>query len=138
MAIEAAFLGTLGKDAELKTSKGGKAYLRLNVRIGDGQTAQWVAVTTFDEDATAMPGGFIKGAAVYVEGKLTLDRWTATSGEKRAGLSVLSRHCRLAAIGRNKTKPRRPIAATSPSNTAAPTGAGAHADFNDELPGWTP
>ena len=112
MAIEAAFLGTLGKDADRKTSQNGKAYLRLNVRIGDGATAQWVAVTTFDEDATAMPGGFIKGAAVYVEGKLTLDRWTATSGEQRSGLSVLSRHCRLSGIGRNKTKPR-PAAATS-------------------------
>jgi single-stranded DNA-binding protein len=138
MAIEAAFLGTLGKDAERKTSQNGKAYLRLNVRVGDGQTAQWVAVTTFDEDAVAIPGGFSKGAAVYIEGKLTLDHWTAADGEKRAGLSVLSRHCRLAAIGRNKTKPRRPIAATSPGNTAAPAGAGAHADFNDEIPGWAP
>ena len=108
------------------------------------QAAQWVAVTTFDEEAIAMPGGFIKGAAVYVEGKLTLDRWTATDGEKRAGLSVLSWHCRLAAIGRNKPKPRRSAAATSsaaapsPSSTAAPAGTQPHIDFNDEIPGWTP
>ncbi len=123
MAIEAAFLGTLCKDAERKTSQGGKAYLRLNVRVGDGATVQWIAVTTFDEEAIAMPGGFSKGAAVYVEGKLTLDRWTATDGEKRAGLSVLSRHCRLAAIGRNRPKKK----ATAPL-----------AHNSTALSGWTP
>jgi hypothetical protein len=39
--IEAAFFGALGRDGELKTSKNGKPYLRLNIRVGDGDTAQW-------------------------------------------------------------------------------------------------
>jgi len=34
-AIEAAFIGALGRDAETKTSQNGKRYLRLNVRVGE-------------------------------------------------------------------------------------------------------
>jgi hypothetical protein len=48
--IEVAFFGSLGRDAEAKTSKAGKAYLRLNVRVGDA--AQWISVTAFDAKAT--------------------------------------------------------------------------------------
>ena len=143
MGIEAALHAILGKNAEPKTSQNGKAYLRLNVRVGDGATAQWVAVTTFDEEAIAMSAAFIKGAAVYVEGKLTLDRWTTAEGVQRAGLSLLSRYCRLSAIGRHKTKPRRSTAsstaaASPPSSAEAPAGTQPQIDFNDELPGWTP
>jgi hypothetical protein len=38
--IEAAFFGSLGRDAEAKTSKNGKPYLRMNVSVGDGDAAQ--------------------------------------------------------------------------------------------------
>jgi hypothetical protein len=37
MAIESAFLGTLGGDAESKISKASKPYVRLNVRAGDAR-----------------------------------------------------------------------------------------------------
>jgi single-stranded DNA-binding protein len=138
MAIEAALFGTLTRDAETKTSHAGKPYLRITgMRVGDTDKAQWVSIVAFDQDAIASAGKFVKGARVYVEGRLTLDKWKATDGGDRSGLSVLSFHCRLAQIGRNKTKPRRPIA-TSPSTIAAPARAGAHADFKDEIPGWTP
>jgi hypothetical protein len=37
--IECAFFGVLGRDGEAKTSKAGKPYLRLNMRVGDGESA---------------------------------------------------------------------------------------------------
>jgi hypothetical protein len=43
--IESAFLGTITKDPELKTSNAGKAYMRLNVHVGDGDQAQFVDAT---------------------------------------------------------------------------------------------
>jgi hypothetical protein len=49
--IEPAFLGSLDRDAEVRTGKTGKAYLRLNVRVGDGDAAQWVSVLAFDAKA---------------------------------------------------------------------------------------
>src|SRR6202011_400505 len=36
----------LGRDPERKTSQNGRPYLRLNVRIGAGGGAQWVAVSS--------------------------------------------------------------------------------------------
>jgi hypothetical protein len=35
---------------------------------------------------------------------LKLDSWTGSDGKERHGLSVMSWHCRLAAIGRNRPK----------------------------------
>jgi single-stranded DNA-binding protein len=102
MTIEAAFFGTLCRDAESKTSKTGKPYLRLNVCVGDSEAAQWVSVMAFDKEAIAAADKFVKGARCYVEGKLSLDEWTGQDGAKRTGLSRSSWHCRLAQIGRNK------------------------------------
>ena len=103
--IEAAFFGTVGRDGEVKTSKSGKPYIRINVRVGDGDQAQWVNVTAFDPEAIKAADKLVKGARVYVEGRLSLDEWTESDGSKRHGLSCLSFHCRLAQIGRNR--PRR-------------------------------
>jgi single-stranded DNA-binding protein len=131
MSIHAALSGNLGRDGETKTSHTGKQYLRLNVRSGEGEAAQWVNVTAFDPAAIANADKFVKGAAVYVEGRLTLDQWTAQDGNKRAGLSCMSWHCRLSQIGRNK--PKRPRATTKQTNNqAAP--AQARGEFNDEIP----
>jgi single-stranded DNA-binding protein len=100
--IEAAMFGVLGKDAEAKTSGSGKNYLRLNLRVGDGPGAQWVNAMTFDPDAIAVVDKMVKGARVYIEGRLSLDEWTGQDGAKRRGLSLMSGHCRLAQIGRNR------------------------------------
>ncbi|HZR74556.1 single-stranded DNA-binding protein [Bradyrhizobium sp.] len=102
--IEAAFFGALSRNAESKTSQAGKRYLRMNVRIGDGDAVQWVNVTVFDPAAIEAADKLVKGARVYIEGRLSLDEWTAQDGAKRHGLSAASWHCRLSQIGRNKPK----------------------------------
>lgn len=140
MSIEAAFFGVLGRDAELKTSQAGKAYLRLNVRVGDGDSAQWVSVLSFDERALEVADKLVAGAKVYCEGRLTTDEWTGQDGEKRFGLSVMSWHTRLAQIGRQKARRERTEASVAAGQTyhshrSAPAGrlpvAG---DFNDDIP----
>ncbi|MHC2536012.1 single-stranded DNA-binding protein [Bradyrhizobium diazoefficiens] len=136
MSIECAFFGVLGRDAENKVSGSGKNYLRLNVRTGDGDAAQWLNVMCFDADAIAVVDKMVKGARVYVEGKLSLDEWTAQDGSKRHGLSAVSWHCHLSQIGRNK-QPRQDkptsgqIAASR--NMHAPLGSGT-AGLNDDIP----
>lgn len=135
MSIETAFFGVLGRDGESKVSGSGKSYVRLNVRVGDGDAGQWINVTTFDQAAIAATDKLVKGARVYVEGKLSLDEWTAQDGTKRHGLSVMSWHCRLSQIGRNKpAKQDKPtsgqVAATR--NMHAPLGDGTL--LNDDIP----
>lgn len=127
--IEAAFFGALGRDFESKTSKAGKPYLRLNVRVGDDRdNAQWVSVLAFDPRAIEQATKFIKGARVYVEGRLSCDEWTNAEGVKRFGLSAMSWHCRLSEIGRNKPK-RDSDAKPRPQSKSTLAN-----DFNDEIP----
>ena len=102
MGIECAFVGALARDAESKTSKSGKEYLRFTVRVGDGDDADWVTVTSFDDRALEFRAKFVKGARVYVEGKLSLNKRTDQSGVQKTGLSVMSFHSHLAEIGKNK------------------------------------
>lgn len=135
-AIECAFFGTLGRDAERNTSQAGKAYLRLSVRVGADDAAQWVSVLAFDERAIEVAEKLIKGARIYVEGRLSTNEWTGQDGEKRLGLSVMSWHCRLAQIGRNK--PKREREATVAGEYTSPRSARANrlpasTPFNDDI-----
>jgi single-strand DNA-binding protein len=148
MSIEAALFGVLGKDAESKTSAAGKSYLRLNIRTGDGDAAQWISTMCFDPEAIAVADKMVKGARVYIEGTLKLDEWTGQDGAKRHGISLMSWHCRLSQIGRNR--PRRPASEDRPKPAAtgraraaasdyAPIGAESrppkgHPAFDDDIP----
>jgi single-stranded DNA-binding protein len=96
------------------------------VACSEGETTIWVNAMVFDERAIAVADGFVKGAAVYLEGKLSLNEWTASDGTTRTGLSVLSWHCRLSQIGRAKAKSEKP--------KSAPQSAPAGAPFDDEIP----
>jgi single-stranded DNA-binding protein len=128
-AIEAAFFGALGRDAERKTSSSGKSYLRLNVRVGDGDAVQWINVTSFDANAIEAAEKLVKGARVYIEGRLSLDDWTAKDGSKRQSLSCMSWHTRLSKIGRNRREEKSDREAARPY---APVGRAA--PFDDDLP----
>jgi single-stranded DNA-binding protein len=141
--IEAAFFGALGRDAEAKTSTKGKSYLRFNVRVGEGEGAQWLNVTCFDTSAIEAVDKFTKGSAIYCEGRLSLDRWTGQDGDARSRLSVMSWHSRLSEIGRNRPRKRTRRTGNAPAlvpaggdfGAPAPAAPGqARADFDDEIP----
>ena len=123
MSIEVALFGMLGRDAEPKTSKNGRPYLRLNVACGEGVATQWVSAMVFDERAIAVVDKLVKGARIYLEGRLSLSQWAAQDGTTRSGLSVMSWHCRLSQIGRAKTKSEKP----------KPAPQSADAPFEDEI-----
>jgi single-stranded DNA-binding protein len=128
-AIETALLGTLGRDGELKTSKSGRNYLRLNVAVSADEATQWITVSCFDPKAIENAVGFTKGARCYVEGRLSLDKWTAQDGTERSGLSVMSRHTRLAEIGRAQLKREK----SQPASRSQSVAAGSTLD-DDRIP----
>jgi single-stranded DNA-binding protein len=129
MTIECAFFGTLGRDAEPKTSAGGKRYLRISVRVGDGDAAQWLSVLAFDPEAIEVVDKLVQGARVYIEGKLELSERTGSDGARRQGLSVMSWHCRLPHIGRNKPK-KKPTQDPAPAQERERATDG----LNDSIP----
>jgi single-stranded DNA-binding protein len=131
--IDAAFFGVLGRDAERKTSKAGREYLRFNVRVGNGDDVQWVSVLAFN-DVAELAGRLRNDAHVYIEGPLSADAWLDRDGKPRASLSVMTWKCaETHRIGRNKPKHRDDDRAdTAP---APPNGAGSlRDDLDDEIP----
>ena len=113
--IEAAFVGSLRREVEIKTSKSGKPWASLSVAIDTGEETtdghakpQWVRVAVFGETATRLAGA-AKGTRLYVEGTLSLDYWTDKDGGERHGLNVAAWKCEkigASAIGRNKPQPQ--------------------------------
>lgn len=104
-SIEAAFIGRLGQDPELKTSAAGKPWARLQLAVGPNDETQWVSVATFGEIAERLCASLHKGDKVYVEGTLRLTEWTGRDGEKRTGLAVAAwKADKLGAIGRSRSR----------------------------------
>jgi single-strand DNA-binding protein len=94
--ITACCTGRLGGDADMRFTRAGKPFvsfsLAVDQRKGDDGTepeTQWLKVTQFDvaEDLNAR---LVKGASVYVEGRLKLSRWEAPDGSPRSGLELVA------------------------------------------------
>jgi single-stranded DNA-binding protein len=106
MSIDCAAYGIVVRDAESKVSKSSKPYTRFSIRVGDGDQAQFLSVMYFSDDAAELCPKLTKGVRCYIEGSLRLDRWDK-DGVPQSGLSCLSFHCRIAAIGRHKQRRER-------------------------------
>ena len=79
--IECAFFGTLGRDGESKISKSDKPYMRLSIRVGDGDSVQWVSVMTFDAQAIAQAESLSKAMPPTSKENCAL-----TNGRRKTGL----------------------------------------------------
>jgi single-strand DNA-binding protein len=82
--IETAFQGAISRDLELKTStKSGKCYVSFNVAVTtdtaeDGSdVVTWIRCAAFGNVAQEIAASGRKGSRCYVEGRLSLDTWTA-------------------------------------------------------------
>jgi single-stranded DNA-binding protein len=128
MSIECAMFGTLGRDCEPKVSKNGRGYLKLNVRVGDGDSVTWVNVMAFIDGADELAPKLVKNAAVYVEGSIRLDEWVGQDGTEKHGLSVMARRLELSAIGKN-----RPQRKNKPTPDRVGKSDSTNTFYNDEI-----
>ena len=136
--IHCAFAGVISKQPELKTSKAGKAWCAVNMRIGEGETVQWAQVAVFGESAE-LAASLEKGDHLYVEGTLQLRTWKTDAGEQRAGLNIAARRVEvLGQIGR--PRPSRPESRGAHRTEDGSNGQrphptpGARSRFDDEVP----
>jgi single-strand DNA-binding protein len=134
--FECALIGTLGGDAEVKTSKAGKPYFRVNLATGNGEQTTWVGVSVFGDRATELAPTLKKGMQLYVTGRLTLDKWTGRDGHERTGISVAAGHIEPCEIGKQKQRPsRKPTPTPSPSAQQQLQPASIiPSDMNDDIP----
>lgn len=123
--IKAAFTGRLGRDPEIRTTRAGKPWLRCSVAVDDEKAdePQWCSVAYFGEDAEQIHERLSKGAEVYAEGYLKLNRWTTRDGEERSGLNLVAwRLIALGAVGwKDGGSSSRPSTRTSSGNSRPST-----------------
>jgi len=134
--IECAAELRLSADAEERTSKNGKLYVRLRGAVGDADAVQWLQINAIGEQAVAAAKQLVKGDRCYIEGSIKLDRWTAQDGTERSGLSVLAwRLLPLAKIGRSKpAQPRQP-SQDAPTPNGPPGPSQGSAKRHSQAPG---
>jgi single-strand DNA-binding protein len=122
--IEAALAGIAGSEPEVKTSKAGKPYCTFSVGVDAGEDdegkerLEWVRCTVFGDPAERLAAMLHRGAKVYCEGSLRLDRWEAKDGQARFGLSMAcfkAEKIGAGAIGKNRPKIKKQFAEAEPA-----------------------
>lgn len=125
--LQAMIIGNLGANAAIKESNGRK-FLSMNVAHTDritsnGQTVestQWVSVSLNHYSEKLLPY-LVKGAKVFVQGKLFTRIWRDKEGNSNVGINILADNIELCG-GRNdaaQTTQQSPGIA-SPSNYDPP------------------
>jgi single-strand DNA-binding protein len=110
MTIEVALDGRVGGTPTIRIGPTGKQWLSLSLAVNTGDDKpEWVSVALFGEPVEGLPDDLAKGARVYVDGKLRMNRWVDKAGGARASLQVAAtRALLLDRIGRRRRKAPRP------------------------------
>jgi hypothetical protein len=98
--IQAAFFGVIARDAELRVSRSGAAFLQFDVRVGDDDP-NFIRVRSSRSGTIAEADRFTVGALVFCEGTLFVNRKTAPEGAPKIEIDVLARHLRIVALARH-------------------------------------
>ncbi|MDR0590923.1 MAG: single-stranded DNA-binding protein [Puniceicoccales bacterium] len=91
-------LGNLTRDPEMRTTNSGTPICHFGIattrviRSGDGENREevvFVDVDAFGKQAEVIGRYFTKGRPIFIEGRLRLDQWESSSGEKRSKLCIV-------------------------------------------------
>lgn len=130
--IEVAFVGTLGRNAELRTAKSGREWLSFATVVGEEPEQQWVQVAAFFGHIGELFGQLTAATEVYVEGKIKLRSWEGPDGP-RTGLGVVASVIQpLGLIGQKR--PRKPRSAKNETLAKAKADVNAPLPFDDPIP----
>lgn len=87
-------IGHLGRDPEIKMSKGGTLYGNVSLATsfgrGDDKKTAWHRVMFFGQAAEYMRDNAHKGDALHVEGRIDYDEWEDNDGNKRYATKILT------------------------------------------------
>lgn len=87
------FTGTIGRDAEVRSTPSGQTVLNVtvanNIGFGDRQQTLWVRVALWGKRAEgSFPSYLKKGQQVFVSGELTQREYQANDGTNRTSLEL--------------------------------------------------
>ncbi len=131
--IEAHFTGKLGKDAEARTTKTGKAMTVLTVVVADSGTddATWCTVLAF-EDLAEWLATLAKGTEIYCKGRLKAALYQPEGGEPRISLTLLASAAEPLVLAHPKARKKPVVYGDSQRKPSSSPSHGAE-DFNDSL-----
>ncbi len=138
--------GTLGRDAESRTTQGGHRFVSMNIATGerwksrDGewkeQTEWHRATVAFNDELADMAEGLRKGQRVRCVGKMTYRKWTDNAGVERTMAEVqIGRFGELEVLAddRGERRTAAPQRQAAPERQAPARQAGG-GDLDDDIP----
>lgn len=92
-------MGNLGRDPELRYTATGTPVCNFSLatseKRGDKETTTWFRVTFFGKQAEVASQYLQKGKSVYIEGRITLDKYIDRDGKERQSLDVMGTDLKL-------------------------------------------
>lgn len=141
MSNSFSFTGTVGKDAEVRTTPSGQSVLTVtvanNIGYGDKQQTLWVRVTLWGKRAEGQLVDYLKkGATVFISGELSQREYQANDGSTRISLELNANILDLVGGKRESGSAPQSQHNQQKSNGYAPQSAPAHDNFDldDNIP----
>ena len=132
-----AFIGRLGRDGDLKSTKSGESVLNFSIACADSyqgkdgvrkETVEWVPCTLWGKRASALAAYLVKGQQVYVEGRFSTRSWEK-DGAKQYKTEITVTDVKL--LGGKRDGGQRTARDEGPAEDAA-TGCGVGEDDFDD------
>ncbi len=107
------FTGTIGRDAEVRTTPSGQTVLNVNVAnnigFGDRQQTLWIRVALWGRRAEGTLQNYLKkGQQVFVSGELSQSEYQAQDGTTRTSLELNANIIDLVGKRNDQTQPPYP------------------------------
>lgn len=140
MSNSITFVGTVGRDAEVKYLASGSAVLSVTVAnsvgFGDKQKTNWFRVTLFGKRAEGQLQNYLKkGQAVFISGELSQNSYQANDGTTKTSLEINANILDL--VGKKSDGGQQQPASQPQSNqrsSAPPVVDNFGDDFDDMIP----
>ena len=121
----ATVLKVLTEAAELRQSAKGVSWTSVTGVVGTGDDQQFVRVTMFATNAERLAPMLKRGSRVYVEGRITINRYTPNGGgEERIGFAITAWRAELVGLI-GKSRPRKAKSSTTANGAPATEANGA-------------
>jgi single-strand DNA-binding protein len=110
-------IGNLGQDPELRTTAGGTHVASLSVATTDrrkdrdgnwGEHTEWHKVVVFGKTAENVAQYLKKGRQVYVEGRLSTQKWQDKNGVDRWTTEIIGENVRFLGTGQGARRDSPP------------------------------
>lgn len=104
-------IGNLTRDPELKKTQSGQSVCEFSIatnritKTRDGQDREetcYVDLVVWGKQAEACKKFLVKGRSVYIEGRLSFEKWESESGERKSRLRVVAEKISFIGGGRHE------------------------------------